>query len=81
MDSKDVFTMIAQTALAMGYEIELEQKDFDGESKVIGNMSNSKRVDKGLILRAFPPRDEEGIKVDSEAFARAVADEEEEDDG
>lgn len=58
MDSKEIFTMIAQTALAMGYEIELEQKDYDGESKVIGGMSNSRRTDKGLILRVFTPKAE-----------------------
>ena len=80
MDSKDIFTIIAQTALAMGYELELEQKDYDGESKTLGNMANSKKTDKGLTLRVFRPKDEEAEDPGYEADAEA-ADEEEEDDG
>lgn len=80
MDSKEIFTMIAQTALAMGYEIELEQKDYDGESKVIGGMSNSRRTDKGLILRVFTPKAEAAEDPADEADEEANDEEEDEDD-
>lgn len=59
MDSKDIFIMIAQTALVMGREITLEQRDYSHESKVLGSMNASKTTDTGLIFRAFPPQDGE----------------------
>ena len=75
MQNTNIFIAVAQTALAMGCEIELEHKDYEGESKIVGNMSTLKRTDKGLILRAFPPEDKEDAEEDG-----SNTDDEEEDD-
>lgn len=66
MDSKDIFVMIAQTAMAMGYHISLEQKDYEGDSSVVGNMSKSHRTDRGLVLNAYPPTKDEAEQDNEE---------------
>jgi len=67
MDSKDIFVMIAQTAIVTGCRIRLEQKDYEGDASVVGNMSKSHRTDRGLVLEVYPPGPDEADVDEEEA--------------
>ena len=48
-----LFEDLAIYAMESGLEISLEQKQYNHESKGIGNIGGGKTEDTGLILRAF----------------------------
>lgn len=75
MDSKDIFVMIAQTAMALGCHVRLEQKDYEGESSVVGNMSKSHRTDCGLVLEVYPPGPDEADEEEQGYKEEEAADE------
>lgn len=75
MDSKDIFVMIAQTAILTGYHVRLEQKDYEGESSVVGNMSKSHRTDRGLVLEVYPPGPDEADEEEQGYKEEEAADE------
>lgn len=59
MDNQIIFTTIAQSLISEGYDITLELKHYERESKALGNFSNSKGIDTGLVLTASRPVNEE----------------------
>lgn len=67
MNNLDIFTIIAQTAIVTGCHVRLEQKDYEGDSSVVGNMSKSHRTDRGLVLEVYPPGPDEAAVDEEEA--------------
>ena len=59
MDNQIIFTTIAQSLISEGHDITLELKHYEQESKALGNFSNSKGIDTGLVLTASKPVDKE----------------------
>lgn len=67
MNNLDIFTIIAQTAIVTGCHVRLEQKDYEGDASVVGNMSKSHRTDRGLVLEVYPPGPDEAAVDEEEA--------------
>lgn len=55
MDNQVIFMTIAESLIGSGYDITLELKHYDRDSKVIGGMNTTKTLDTGLVLTATKP--------------------------
>lgn len=59
MDIREIFIEMAKLALEAGYEIMLEQKNYDCKSKTFGSLASTDSLDTGLVFRAYPSQCEE----------------------
>lgn len=64
MNNATIFERIAEIAIANGYEVSLEQKNYEHNSSTF--ITKSEGTDTGLVLRRYPPQDDNDDAEDEE---------------